>query len=80
MFDLPIIFEKHTMSDNQKKPENKSGKPAGQNKPSSKYPVNMTDTAFPMRGDLAKREPQWVKRKWMRSSKEFSEWLNSFSE
>jgi isoleucyl-tRNA synthetase len=29
-------------------------------KPDSKYPVNMTETAFPMRGDLAKREPQWV--------------------
>lgn len=35
------------MSDNSKKPE-------------SKYPVNMTETPFPMRGDLAKREPQWV--------------------
>ncbi|MDB5798052.1 MAG: ileS [Paucimonas sp.] len=33
-------------------------KPA--NKPASKYPVNMTETPFPMRGDLAKREPQWV--------------------
>ena len=32
-------------------------------KPSkSNYPVNMTETAFPMRGDLAKREPQWVKQ------------------
>ena len=30
-------------------------------KPASKYPVNMTETPFPMRGDLAKREPQWVK-------------------
>jgi len=31
-------------------------------KPSkSAYPVNMTETAFPMRGDLAKREPKWVK-------------------
>ena len=29
-------------------------------KPDNKYPVNMTETAFPMRGDLAKREPQWV--------------------
>lgn len=28
----------------------------------SKYPVNMTETAFPMRGDLAKREPQWIKQ------------------
>jgi isoleucyl-tRNA synthetase len=31
-------------------------------KPDSKYPVNMTDTPFPMRGDLAKREPGWVKQ------------------
>ncbi len=30
------------------------------NKPESKYPVNMTETPFPMRGDMAKREPQWV--------------------
>ena len=27
----------------------------------SAYPVNMTETPFPMRGDLSKREPQWVK-------------------
>jgi isoleucyl-tRNA synthetase len=33
-------------------------KPA--DKPASKYPVNMTETPFPMRGDLAKREPAWV--------------------
>ncbi len=26
-----------------------------------KYPLNLPDTAFPMRGDLPKREPQWVK-------------------
>jgi isoleucyl-tRNA synthetase len=39
--------------------DNKPSKPA--NKPQSKYPVNMTETPFPMRGDLAKREPQWVK-------------------
>ena len=30
-------------------------------KPDSKYPVNMLETPFPMRGDMAKREPQWVK-------------------
>jgi isoleucyl-tRNA synthetase len=36
--------------------------PKGSKKPESKYPVNMTDTAFPMRGDLAKREPGWVKQ------------------
>ncbi len=29
-------------------------------KTSSKYPVNLTDTPLPMRGDLAKREPAWV--------------------
>ena len=28
----------------------------------NKYPVNMTETPFPMRGDLAKREPAWVKQ------------------
>ena len=27
---------------------------------SKKYAVNLLDTAFPMRGDLAKREPGWV--------------------
>ncbi|MCA1323301.1 isoleucine--tRNA ligase [Herbaspirillum sp. alder98] len=40
-------------------------KPGKQDKPGktpSKYPVNMTETDFPMRGDLAKREPQWVKQ------------------
>ena len=25
-----------------------------------KNTLNLTDTSFPMRGDLAKREPQWV--------------------
>ncbi len=39
---------------NEKSP-NTGGKTA------SKYPVNMTETSFPMRGDLAKREPKWVK-------------------
>jgi len=39
----------------------KQGKQGAQ-KPDSKYPVNMTDTPFPMRGDLAKREPGWVKQ------------------
>ncbi|MEX3557202.1 MAG: isoleucine--tRNA ligase [Burkholderia sp.] len=28
--------------------------------PQAKYPVNLLDTPFPMRGDLPKREPQWV--------------------
>jgi isoleucyl-tRNA synthetase len=39
--------------------DNNSSKPSG--KPQNKYPVNMPETPFPMRGDLAKREPQWVK-------------------
>ncbi|MBT8635550.1 isoleucine--tRNA ligase [Polynucleobacter paneuropaeus] len=30
------------------------------------YPVNLLDTAFPMRGDLAKREPQWVEQ-WQKN-------------
>ncbi|WP_211463072.1 isoleucine--tRNA ligase [Collimonas silvisoli] len=45
------------MSDQTSKPENNKAA-----KPQSKYPVNMTETPFPMRGDLAKREPQWVKQ------------------
>ncbi|HKT98958.1 MAG TPA: isoleucine--tRNA ligase [Paraburkholderia sp.] len=36
-----------------------SGKAA--QKSESKYPVNLLDTPFPMRGDLPRREPQWVK-------------------
>jgi isoleucyl-tRNA synthetase len=49
------------MSDNSKPVQN--SKPAkAADKPQSKYPVNMPDTAFPMRGDLAKREPGWVKQ------------------
>ncbi|WP_432720566.1 isoleucine--tRNA ligase [Jeongeupia wiesaeckerbachi] len=31
-------------------------------KASNKYPVNLLDTAFPMRGDLAKREPGFLKQ------------------
>jgi isoleucyl-tRNA synthetase len=30
------------------------------NKEPSKYPLNLPETAFPMRGDLAKREPSWL--------------------
>lgn len=30
------------------------------NKEVSKYAVNLIDTPFPMRGDLPKREPQWI--------------------
>jgi isoleucyl-tRNA synthetase len=44
------------------KPAPTSAAPKAAKKPDSKYPVNMTDTPFPMRGDLAKREPGWVKQ------------------
>jgi len=39
--------------------------PNTKNAPASSYrsTLNMPDTPFPMRGDLAKREPQWV-REW----------------
>ncbi len=30
-------------------------------KQDSKYKLNLPETAFPMRGDLAKREPAWLK-------------------
>ena len=32
------------------------------NKEPSKYPLNLPETAFPMRGDLAKREPAWLQQ------------------
>ena len=32
-----------------------------QNKEQNKYKLNLPETAFPMRGDLAKREPAWLK-------------------
>ncbi len=31
-----------------------------------RYPLNLPDTPFPMRGDLPRREPQWVER-WERT-------------
>ena len=31
-----------------------------QNKQGNTYPLNLPETAFPMRGDLAKREPAWL--------------------
>ncbi|MFC5509644.1 isoleucine--tRNA ligase [Massilia jejuensis] len=49
------------MSENSKPVQHAPAQKAGK-KPESKYPVNMTDTPFPMRGDLAKREPGWVKQ------------------
>lgn len=32
------------------------------NKEQSKYQLNLPETSFPMRGDLAKREPAWLKQ------------------
>jgi isoleucyl-tRNA synthetase len=47
-----LIAAKNTM--------NTDTKPAKAEKQESKYPLNLPDTPFPMRGDLAKREPAWV--------------------
>ncbi|MGI4815998.1 MAG: isoleucine--tRNA ligase [Janthinobacterium lividum] len=45
-----------------KKPANNSAKADGRGAPrASRYPVNLLDTPFPMRGDLPRREPEWVK-------------------
>jgi isoleucyl-tRNA synthetase len=56
-------LEKKHMSDTKPVQNNAAPKAAkAPKKPESKYPVNMTDTPFPMRGDLAKREPGWVKQ------------------
>jgi isoleucyl-tRNA synthetase len=46
------------MPDETKKTE-ASKKPAA-DPATRKYPLNLPDTPFPMRGDLAKREPQWI--------------------
>ena len=35
---------------------------ADANKEQSKYKLNLPETTFPMRGDLAKREPAWLKQ------------------
>ena len=44
------------------KPSDQSGKKQqDKNKLGKEYPVNMPDTPFPMRGNLAKREPEWIK-------------------
>ncbi len=52
------------MADADKRPA--PGKPTSATKPDSdpasrKYPLNLPDTPFPMRGDLPKREPVWAK-------------------
>ena len=65
------------MNDGERKGPSFAGKPASEGKraepdPSAKagssseagaggYPLNLPQTPFPMRGDLPKREPQWVK-------------------
>src|SRR5437763_2000415 len=46
---LPVIPERHTMPEPQRI--------------DYKATLNLPDTPFPMRGDLARREPQWV-RQW----------------
>lgn len=38
-------------------------KEAGSAADTKKYPLNLPDTPFPMRGNLPKREPEWI-RKW----------------
>jgi isoleucyl-tRNA synthetase len=63
----PGTKNRQSQQKQQQKPQQKEQQPAGKKerpaaKPQSRYPVNMTDTPFPMRGDLAKREPQWVKQ------------------
>ncbi len=40
----------------------KGNKKSKEGKPQKDYTVNMPDTPFPMRGDLARREPVWVKQ------------------
>ncbi len=47
------------MADDAKRPASKTKPPA--DPASKKYPLNLPDTPFPMRGDLPRREPQWVK-------------------
>ncbi len=47
------------MSDNQSSTTT-TNKLGAAPKSNSKYPVNMPETPFPMRGDLARREPKWV--------------------
>ena len=54
------MSDNSTPAPSKQAPADKAGKAS--KKADSKYPVNMTETPFPMRGDLAKREPQWVKQ------------------
>jgi isoleucyl-tRNA synthetase len=49
------------MSDKKADSKQATSKPTASKQNPSKYPVNLLDTPFPMRGDLPKREPQWVK-------------------
>ncbi|MBC7683672.1 MAG: isoleucine--tRNA ligase [Bdellovibrionales bacterium] len=53
--------DQQSQQQQQQQPSAKANKKQD-SKPASKYPVNMTDTPFPMRGDLAKREPGWVQQ------------------
>ncbi len=49
------------MADDAKRTASRSKPPA--DPASKKYPLNLPETPFPMRGDLPKREPKWV-REW----------------
>jgi isoleucyl-tRNA synthetase len=46
------------MADDAKRPAVKTKPPS--DPATKKYPLNLPDTPFPMRGDLPKREPAWV--------------------
>ena len=54
------------MADADKKPASRAKQGADANDssrsadPTRKYPLNLPETPFPMRGDLPKREPAWV--------------------
>ena len=51
-------------TENQAKHQAKTqAKKQGKTQVPPKYPVNLLETPFPMRGDLPKREPEWV-REW----------------
>ena len=39
-------------------------KEAGSAADTKKYPLNLPDTPFPMRGNLPKREPEWIRKVW----------------
>jgi len=46
------------MADADEKPVSSAKSRA--DRPTTRYPLNLPETEFPMRGDLPKREPQWI--------------------